>query len=69
MARILIQIELPDERTHEIAQYMRDYEQRDPANIHLKIAFNVPDMTMEEIIEANQVEPAVPLQWIVKRKQ
>jgi hypothetical protein len=64
--RIDVQVWLPKERVREFLQWIRDFEQRDPANIHVQEWVDAPEMMLGEIERIfESLNPPLPIKRII----
>jgi hypothetical protein len=64
MARILTLAEVPDDLANAWLQHMRDFDAAHPG-CHFTNS-EVPDITLDEIIDTLKIDPPLPFGWIGK---
>lgn len=66
MTKLFTKAEVPPELIHEWLQHLRNFDTAHPG-CHFEVLTDAPDMTLSEMIEAVQVNPAMTFTTIFER--
>jgi hypothetical protein len=63
--KIIVTVELPDERVHDFFQHLRNFDTANPGCKFMMIA-NAPNKTVEEIAKILDVQPPLQMKKEIK---
>lgn len=67
-ASVVVKLEIPEHHLKDFVQYMRDFEQREPKNIHFAMIADIPWMSTVDLVELlRTIYPPLPEEMVLLR--